>query len=189
MKKLKILQNTLRKRSLLQFLDSLFHPLKLDSVTWRAEHSNGITIETGKQTYEKINRKLLESFSLIFRKKILLTVSPKNRTLVVRRKVRDEFNLRTKKRKNLASFWIVALLAKSKNLGTTQHIACEFDPKWNNQLYEIDTDESSIHYLFQNGKIQVNTQFGKISPFNPIHLRPEEYKDLMKTEDPTERKS
>ena len=164
--------------------------LDLTCIRWRAEHTNGITLETGKQTYEKIDRTKLESFSLTMRNKPILTVSPKDRTLVVRMKTRGQFNKLTGKEQGERQiFWIVALLAKSKNLGTTQHVACEFDPKWNNQLYEIDTDESNIHYLFQNGKTQVKTHFGKLSPFNPIHLRPEEFKHLMGIEDPTERKN
>lgn len=162
--------------------------LDLTCIRWRAEQSDGITIQTGRKTYEKIDRTKLESFSLTMRNKPILTVSPKNRTLVVRYKVRNRTMLSTNVTERLASFWIVALLAKAENEALTQHVSCEFDPKWNNQLYDIDSEETSIHYLFQNGKTQVNTKFGTLSPFNPIHLRSEEFKQLMGVEDPTMRK-
>lgn len=162
--------------------------IDLTCVFWKAEQSDGVTIHKGQGNYEKIDRKKLESFSLIYKNKPILTVNPKNRVLVVRRKVRNQMIVVSGESKELTSFWIVALLAKAENEKTTQHVSCEFDSKWENQLYDIDQEESSIHYLFENGKTQVNTKFGKLSPFNPIHLRSEEFKELMGVEDPTKRK-
>lgn len=85
-------------------------------------------------------------------------------------------------------FWIVALLARPTSKGTTQHVVCDYDPKWMPQKYDFDTEESSIYYLFENGKKQINTKFGNMSPFTSLHLMPKEFEQLMGFEEPIKKK-
>lgn len=168
----------------------MFSPaLDLTYVSWKAEHVDGVTINKGQQTYPLIRRDKLEAFSLILHNKVLFTVRPTQRTLVARIKTWNQALISTGEIKNSIRFWIVALLAKPQSEGTTQHVICDFDPKWEHQHYDIDTEESSIHYLFENGKLEVRTRFGNLSPFTPLHLRAEEFKHLMGIEDPTKKKN
>jgi len=163
--------------------------LDLTCVFWKAEQSDGRIIYEGPQQYQSIDRTKLERFSLNFKNRPLIEVGTKNRVLVARRKRRNQTSLVSGVTVPIGHFWIVALLAKPKSKETTQHVSCEFDPGWENQLYDIDSEESSIHYLFENGKTQINTRFGKMTPFTPLHLRSEEFKELMGFEDPTKRKN
>ena len=167
----------------------MFSPaLDLTCVSWKAEHVDGVTVNKGHQTYPLIRRDQLESFSLSLFNKPLFTVRPSKRTLVARMKTWNQSLVSTGEIKNSIRFWIVALLAKPQSKGTTQHVICDFDPSFEFQKYDIDTEESSIHYLFENGKTEIRTRFGQLSPFTPLHLRAEEFEHLMGFEDPRKRK-
>ena len=167
----------------------LFHSLDLTRVRWEAKHIDGKIIKKGNRTYETIDRDNLESFSLTYRNKPILTVIPKENTLVQRLKTWNQSFILSGKTENRVRTWIVAVLAKPQSKETTQHVVCDFDPKWDLQHYYIDSKQSSICYLTENGKTQINTKFGNISPFTPLHLRAEEFKQLMGLDDPAKMKN
>lgn len=162
--------------------------LDLSSFNWEAKQNDNKIIEWTEGAYETIDRDKLESFSLTYRNKPILEVKPFNRTLVLRLKSWNRSFVLSGKTENIARFWIIAMLAKPLKPETAQHVQCEFDPKFEKQCYDIDFGLSSIYYFFENGKHEVQTKFGRISPYSPIHLRQEEFKHLMGIEDPTKRK-
>lgn len=161
----------------------LWHSLDLTGVLWVAQHVDGTEVHKGPQIngvkkYELIDRTKLDTFSLTWRNKPILSVHPKDRTLVARIKTWRSVSLQTAKTVGLNRFWIVALLAKPQSKESTQDIEVEYHPSMPHQFYKIDDNESSIHYLFENGKRQTNTKFGKLTPFTPLHLSPAEAKHL-----------
>lgn len=165
-----------------------FSSLDLTGVLWQATLKDGTVIKKGHNTYESIDRENLESFSLTYRNKPFYTVRPGNRVLVSRLKHYDQRFVLSGDLKQQVLVWIVCLLAKPESNDTRQKIHCQFDPKWERQYYEIDKESSSLYYLFENSKSQINTKFQRLTPYSPLHLRPEEFKQLMGFDDPTKRK-
>ena len=167
----------------------MFHTsLDLTGVLWEATLNDGTVIRKGNHTYENIDRENLESFSLTYRNKPFHTVRPGNRILVARLKHFDQRFILSGDIKEQVHVWIVCLLAKPENNDTRQKILCQFDPKWERQYYEIDKEASSLYYLFENSKSQINTKFQRLTPYSPLHLRPEEFEQLMGFPDPTKKK-
>lgn len=162
--------------------------LDLTGVLWEATAKDGTVVKSGPKKYPTIDRENLESFSLTYRNKPFHTVRPGNRTLVARLKHFDQRFVLSGDLKQQILIWIVALLAKPTASESRQKIWCEFDPKWERQYYEIDKEESSIYYLFENSKSQINTKFQRLTPYTPLHLRAEEFEQLMGFKDPTKKK-
>jgi len=160
------------------------YPLDLTCVLWEAEHKDGTIIHKGPQKYPLIDRSQLESFSLTWRNKPILTVHPKDRTLILRLKTLMMTFIVSGDSKVKGRVWILALLAKPKSESTTQHVDCDLglfpgEKKNRHQYYDIDKEDSNIYYLYENGKQEIRNKFGTMSPYLSLHLRPDEFKHLM----------
>ncbi len=156
----------------------LSYPLDLTGVLWEAEHKDGTIIHKGPQKYPLIDRDNLETFSLTWRNQPILSVHPKKRTLVVRLKTLVATNLSTEQSHIRMRAWIVALLAKPKSEEVTQHVKCEVRQNIF-QYYDIDKEDTNIYYLYENSKQEIRNHFTNMSPYGPLHLRPDEFKHLM----------
>lgn len=156
----------------------LSFPIDLTGVLWEAEHSDGKIIRKGPQKYPLINRESLETFSLLWHNKPILTVHPANRTLVWRFKTQMQTMVVSGETSIKARLHIVALLAKPRRKETTQKCNVEHNPGLF-QYYAIDKEESKIYYLFENAKQEIRTKFSNFSPYRPLHLREEEFNHLL----------
>lgn len=154
----------------------MFTPsLDLTVVLWVAKHNNGEIIHKGPQIngvikYELIRRDDLDTFALIYRNDTILELHPKERTLAVRMKSVGSFNMgesgEISNNRINARVWVVALLSRPKENPKKAFIPNNHG----NQEYTYDSEESTIYYLFENGKIETRTHFGSTSPYTPIEL-------------------
>jgi hypothetical protein len=153
----------------------MFSPaLDLTVVHWIAKHSDESIITKGPQVngvkkYDQINRNILDTFSVMYRNNTLLEVHPKERTLICRLKSIGSFNADPfqdgiKDHGINTRVWIIALLARPNKAPRTAVIK---EPS-GTLTYHYDGEESSIYYIFENGKIETKSHFGTISPYRPL---------------------
>jgi len=161
--------------------------LDLTIVYWLAKHHNGEIVNKGPQVngvkkYELINRDDLDTFELKYQNKVLLQVHPKDRTLVCRLKTVGNFNVdsngRVSNQRVSARVWIIALISSPKENPRTAYIPG--NTPGDDQSYKYDGEESTIYYIYENGKIETRTKFGSVSPYSPIKLQPIELEHLKK---------
>jgi len=161
--------------------------LDLTIVHWLAKHNDGSIVTKGPQVngvkkYELINRDDLDTFEIKYNSKTLLQVHPKNRTLVVRMKTVGAFNVDLEGKINnqrvTGRVWIIALLAKANESPKTAYVPSQ--QQGDDQSYKYDADDSTIYYIFENGKIETRTKFASVSPYAPLKLQPMELEHFEK---------
>lgn len=162
----------------------MFHPsLNLTEVFWKAEQSDDKIIYKGPGQYETIDRDKLQVFSLTYKNKPILEVRPAGRTLVWRMKTIGNLAISSGREVSKTRIHVVALLGQPGSRDMDQRCQVPFHPNYKPQVYFHDMEESTIYYLFENGKQETRTKFSTLSPYHALHLREEEFEHLMGVKD------